>query len=49
MTIPDDVQEVEANLFVVFPGWTPETTAGMTIEELMRWHDLAIARSQPPK
>lgn len=49
MTIPDDVQEVEANLFVVFPGWTPETTAGMTIEELMRWHDLAMTRSQTPK
>ncbi|GLS13615.1 GpE family phage tail protein [Hydrogenophaga electricum] len=39
------MQEIEANLFVVFPGWTPETTAAMSLEELMRWHDLALARA----
>jgi Phage P2 GpE len=42
------LQEVEANLFVVFPGWTPDTTARMDIDELMRWHQLAEARTQKP-
>jgi hypothetical protein len=42
------VQEIEANLFVVFPGWTPDTTARMSLAELMRWHELAMARNQPP-
>jgi len=45
--VPDDVQEVEANLFVVFTGWTPDTTAGMSLEVLMRWHELAIERNKP--
>jgi len=45
--VPDDVQEVEANLFVVFQGWTPDTTAGMSLDELMRWHELAIERNTP--
>lgn len=48
MNLPDDVQEVEANLFVVFQGWTPDTTARMSLEELMRWHDLAEARAPKP-
>jgi hypothetical protein len=42
------VQEIEANLFVVFPGWTPETTHHMSVEDLMRWHQLAMIRNQPP-
>jgi hypothetical protein len=44
--VPDEVQEVEANLFVVFQGWTPDTTAGMSLGELMRWHELAIERNK---
>jgi hypothetical protein len=47
--VPDEVQEVEANLFVVFPGWTPETTGRMGLGELMRWHELAIERNTPQK
>jgi hypothetical protein len=43
------VQEIEANLFIVFQGWTPDTTAGMSLDELMRWHELAVARNQSPK
>ena len=44
MNWPDDVQEVEANLFVIFPGWMPDTTARMSVAELMRWHELALDR-----
>jgi hypothetical protein len=33
----------------VFTGWTPDTTAGMSLGEFMRWHELAIARNQPEK
>jgi hypothetical protein len=47
--VPDDVQEVEANLFVVFQGWTPDTTARMSLAELMRWHELAIERNKAQK
>ena len=47
--MPEDVQEVEANLFVVFPGWTPDTTSRMGLSELMRWHELAIARNKAEK
>ena len=46
MSLPDDVQEVEANLFVVFPGWTPAITGPMSLEELMGWHARALARSK---
>ncbi|WP_019833783.1 GpE family phage tail protein [Sphingomonas sp. PR090111-T3T-6A] len=38
---------MQANLFVIFPGWTPDTCAAMSIAELMRWHDKAIARHGP--
>ena len=39
------MQEVEANLFVVFQGWSPADTGPMSLEELMRWHELAEARA----
>lgn len=45
--MPDDVREVEANLFVVFQGWTPDTTARMSLGELMNWHEMAIERNRP--
>lgn len=40
------MQEVEANLFVVFQGWTPAVTGPMSLEELMGWHAKALARSK---
>jgi hypothetical protein len=30
-------------------GLEPDTTAGMSLGELMLWHELAIARNQPEK
>ena len=33
-----------ANLFVIFPGWTPEVVDRMSIAELMRWHAKALER-----
>jgi hypothetical protein len=36
-----------ANLFVIFPGFTPATCDPMPIAELMRWHAHAIERHGP--
>jgi len=33
-----------ANLFVIFPGFSPEICDRMSIDELMRWHAHALER-----
>jgi hypothetical protein len=35
-----------ANLFVIFPGFHPGIVDRMSLGELMRWHDKAIARHE---
>lgn len=46
MIPPKDVMEIEADLFIVFQGWDPNTTTNMLLPELMRWHRIAITRHQ---
>lgn len=36
--------EAEADIFLVFTGWDALTTERMRLEELMRWHKIALAR-----
>lgn len=36
--------EAEADIFLVFPGWNAGTTEAMTVDELMRWHAIAMRR-----
>jgi len=40
----DDVLDAEANIFMVFQGWSATTTQNMDIEELTLWNDKAIER-----
>ncbi len=35
-----------ANIFVIFPGFHPDIVDRMSLSELMRWHDKAIARHE---
>lgn len=41
--------QAEADLFLIFTGWTAQTTESMSIEELMRWHKIAMARHEAGK
>ncbi|EIU5460388.1 TPA: GpE family phage tail protein [Pseudomonas aeruginosa] len=41
--------EVEADLFLVFTGWDALTTERMKLDELMRWHAIALARYEQGK
>ena len=36
---------MEANLYVIFPGFNPQITGAMSLEELMDWHQKAEVRS----
>ncbi|MGL4506660.1 MAG: GpE family phage tail protein [Aeromonas sobria] len=36
--------EIEADVFMVFTGWSPANTEGMTFEELDHWHQIAVKR-----
>ena len=38
--------EAEADIFLVFPGWDAGTTEAMTVDELMRWHAIALRRHE---
>ncbi|MGL5215825.1 MAG: GpE family phage tail protein [Aeromonas hydrophila] len=38
--------EIEADIFMVFTGWSPANTEGMTFDELMSWHKVAIKRHE---
>lgn len=45
MTLPAaDVMEVEADIFLVFTGFNASVTENMCLDELMRWHKIAIER-----
>jgi hypothetical protein len=45
VTIPSvDVMEIEADLFLVFTGWDALTTEKMPLDQLMRWHEIALDR-----
>ncbi|WP_425347705.1 GpE family phage tail protein [Spartinivicinus poritis] len=35
---------IEADCFMVFQGWDIQTTADMSLTELMHWHALAVER-----
>lgn len=41
--------EAEADIFLVFAGWDALTTQGMRLEELMRWHSIALERYEQGK
>ncbi|ANZ52215.1 putative tail protein [Aeromonas phage Ahp2] len=36
--------EMEADIFMVFTGWSPKDTAEMSFDDLHHWHQLAIKR-----
>ncbi|AWH14535.1 hypothetical protein [Aeromonas phage 13AhydR10PP] len=36
--------EMEADIFLVFTGWSPSNTEGMSFDELHHWHKIAIER-----
>ena len=38
--------EAEADIFLVFPGWDARSTEAMTVDELMRWHAIALRRNK---
>ena len=41
--------QAEADLFLVFTGWDALTTERMSLEELIGWHKIAIARYEQGK
>lgn len=41
--------EAEADIFLIFTGWDALTTQGMHLDELMRWHTIAMARYEQGK
>ncbi|WP_163836961.1 GpE family phage tail protein [Spartinivicinus ruber] len=44
--MPNDVMDIEADLFMVFQGWNATTTEKMTLSELMLWHQKATQRQE---
>lgn len=38
--------EAEADIYLVFSGWDAKTTEAMCLDELMRWHAVAVRRYQ---
>lgn len=38
--------EAEADIYLVFTGWDAKTTEAMSLDELMRWHAVAVRRYQ---
>ncbi|NAX31990.1 GpE family phage tail protein [Vibrio sp. V37_P2S8PM304] len=44
--MPADVMEVEADIFLVFTGFNPSATANMSLNELMKWHAIALKRHE---
>lgn len=38
--------QVEADLYLTFQGWGPHSTENMELDELMRWHQIAIERRE---
>lgn len=47
--LPPDIMEAEADIYLVFTGWDAGTTAAMSVDELMRWHAIAIKRHEKSK
>jgi hypothetical protein len=35
---------IEADLFLMFTGWSPKDTEAMSLDELMGWHAIALVR-----
>lgn len=48
-TLPRDVMEFEADLYLIFTGWDAKTTESMSLSELMRWHSIALDRHERAK
>jgi hypothetical protein len=38
--------EAEADIYLVFTGFNADTTAPMRLDELMKWHAIAVKRHQ---
>lgn len=41
--------EAEADIYLVFTGWDAKTTEAMSLDELMRWHSVAVRRYEQGK
>ncbi|MCO7217121.1 GpE family phage tail protein [Halomonas sp. OfavH-34-E] len=44
--LPADIMEAEADIYLVFTGWDARSTEAMSVDELMRWHAVALRRHE---